>query len=49
MTNGQEEIVLTDAYRKRPRKASEAATRMFWRSMQLQDEQEGFREPGNHY
>lgn len=46
MANGDEDIVITDAYRRRPNKASAAATRMFWRSMQLQDEQEaGLQEP----
>lgn len=40
LANGGEEIVLADTYRKSPRKASDAATRMFWRCMQLQDDED---------
>lgn len=39
-TDGGEDIVFTGAYRRQLRLASAAAGRMYWRSMQLQDEED---------
>lgn len=42
-TDGEEEVLLTDVFRRRPRRASHAATRIFWRSMQVQDDLDMFK------
>lgn len=33
-------MLLTDAYRRKPHLASYAATRLYWRAMQIQDDLE---------
>lgn len=36
-TDGEEDVMFTDAYKRKPRTAGAAASRMFWQAMQSED------------
>lgn len=46
MSNGEEDIMFTDWYRRQVGRASNAASRMYWRAMQMQDDADRNRNAG---